>query len=128
VITVWARGLLEPAYGAFFEAVGAQAPDLVPQDPGWLHVADPAGLRTTLMGGGVLDDAIEIIGEPAVHELRDAEEFWTIVLGSGMRATLDRLPAAAREPVRRQVLDVIETNGITQLPVDVLYGRASRPV
>jgi len=25
------------------------------------------------------------------------------------------------------VLDVIETSGITELPVDVLYGRATKP-
>ncbi len=30
VITVWARGLMEPAYSTFFEAVGAERPDLVP--------------------------------------------------------------------------------------------------
>jgi ubiquinone/menaquinone biosynthesis C-methylase UbiE len=127
VITVWARGLLEPAYSAFFDAVGAQAPDLAPQDPGWLHVADPTGLRATLTGGGVPDDAIEIISEPAVHELGNAEEFWTIALGSGMRGTLDRLPTDAHAPVRRHVLELIEANGITQLPVDVHYARATRP-
>jgi hypothetical protein len=127
VITVWARGLLEPAYSTFFDAVGTQAPDLVPQDPSWLHVADPADLRSALVAGGVPDDAIEIVSEPAVHQLRNAEEFWTIVMGSGMRGTLDRLPTADREPVRRQVLDIIETNGITQLPVDVNYARATKP-
>jgi len=128
VMTVWARGLLEPAYSAFFDAVGARAPDLVPQDPGWLHVADPADLRSAVVAGGVPDDAIEIVSEPAVHELRSAEEFWTIVMGSGMRGTLDRLPTTDREPVRRQVLDIIEANGITKLPVDVLYARATRSV
>jgi ubiquinone/menaquinone biosynthesis C-methylase UbiE len=128
VITVWARGLLEPAYSAFFDAVGARAPDLVPRDPGWLHVADPSDLRSALAAGGVPDDAIEIVSEPAVQELRNAEEFWTIVMGSGMRGTLDRLPTADREPVRRQVLDIIEANGITQLPVDVHYARATRSV
>jgi ubiquinone/menaquinone biosynthesis C-methylase UbiE len=128
VTTVWARGLLEPAYSAFFDAVGAQHPDLVPRNPGWLQVADPAGLRAVLGGGGVPDEAIEIIGEPATHELRDTEEFWTIVMGSGMRGTLDRLPAGAREPVRRRVLDFVETNGITRLPIDVYFARATKPV
>jgi ubiquinone/menaquinone biosynthesis C-methylase UbiE len=127
VITVWARGLLEPAYSAFFDAVGARRPDLVPQDPGWLQVADPVGLRSTLVGGGVPDDRFEIISEPGTHELRNAEEFWTIVMGSGMRATLDRLPTDTRERVHRQVLEVIEANGITRLPIDVHYGRATRP-
>ena len=127
VVTVWARGLLEPAYSAFFDAVGSRHPDLVPQNPGWLEVADPADLRSVLVGGGVPDAAIDVIGEPRMHELGHAEEFWTIVEGSGMRATLDRLPHGAREPVRRQVLDVIEANDITQLPVDVLYGRATKP-
>jgi SAM-dependent methyltransferase len=128
VITVWARGLLEPAYSAFFDAVGAQQPDLVPLDPGWLHVADPSDLRAALTGGGVPDETIEIISEPGMHDLGDAEEFWTIVQGSGMRGTLDRLPAGARELVHRQVVDVIKTKGITQLPVDVHYGRATKPV
>jgi ubiquinone/menaquinone biosynthesis C-methylase UbiE len=128
VITVWARGLLEPAYSAFFDAVGARTPDLVPQDPGWLQVADPADLRATLKRGGVPDEAIEIISERAVHELGDADEFWTIVLGSGMRGTLDRLPASDGEPVRRQVLEFIHVNGITRLPVDVHFARVTRPV
>jgi SAM-dependent methyltransferase len=128
VITVWARGLLEPAYSAFFDAVGARDPELVPQDPGWLHVADPADLRAALTGGGVPDETIEIISEPGMHDLGDAEEFWTIVQGSGMRGTLDRLPPGARELVHRQVLEVIKANGITQLPVDVHYGRATKPV
>ena len=127
VITVWARGLLEPAYSAFFDAVGAQHSDLVPQNPGWLQVADPADLRATLEGGGVPDDRIEIISELGTHELRNAEEFWTIVMGSGMRGTLDRLPTDARDRVHGQLLEVIEANGITRLPIDVHYGRATRP-
>jgi SAM-dependent methyltransferase len=128
MITVWARGLLEPAYSAFFDAVGARDPELVPQDPGWLHVADPADLRAALTGGGVPDETIESISESGMHDLGDAEEFWTIVQGSGMRGTLDRLPPGARELVHRQVLEVIKAKGITQLSVDVHYGRATKPV
>jgi SAM-dependent methyltransferase len=127
VITVWARGLMEPAYSAFFEAVGAERRDLVPPEPRWLRVADPADLRATLVGGGIPDDALEIVGERGMHELPHPYEFWTIVLGSAMRGSLDPLPPDARERVRRRVLEFIETKGITRLPVDVFYGRAMKP-
>jgi ubiquinone/menaquinone biosynthesis C-methylase UbiE len=127
VITVWARGLMEPAYSAFFEAVGAERPDLVPTEPRWMRVADPADLRATLVGGGIPDEAIEIVGERGMHELPHPDEFWTIVLGSGMRGSLDPLPPDARERVRRRLLAFIEAKGITQLPIDAYYGRATKP-
>jgi ubiquinone/menaquinone biosynthesis C-methylase UbiE len=127
VMTVWARGLMEPAYGAFFEAVGAEQRDLVPQAPGWMRVADPADLRATLVGGGIPDEALEIVGERGMHELPHPDEFWTIVLGSGMRGSLDPLPPDARERVRRRVLEFIEVRGITRLPIDAYYGRATKP-
>jgi len=127
VITVWARGLMEPGYSAFFEAVGAEQPDLVPQEPRWMRVADPVDLRAMLARGGIPEEAIEIVGEQGMHELRDPEEFWTIVLGSGMRASLDLLPPDARERVRHRVLEFIEAKGITQLPIDAYYGRAMKP-
>ena len=128
VITVWARGLMEPAYSAFFEAVGAERRDLVPPEPRWMRVADPAEFRALLLGGGIPDEAIEIVGERGMHELPHPDEFWTIVLGSGMRGSLDRLPPDARERVRNRVLEFIEARSITQLPVDVFYGRATKPV
>jgi SAM-dependent methyltransferase len=127
VITVWARGLMEPAYSTFFEAVGAEQRDLVPPEPRWMRVADPADLRATLVGGGVPDEALEIIGERGMHELPHPDEFWTIVLGSGMRGSLDSLPPDARERVRHRVLEFIEAKGITQLPIDAYYGRATKP-
>jgi ubiquinone/menaquinone biosynthesis C-methylase UbiE len=127
LITVWARGLLEPAYSAFFDAVGTRHPDLVPREPVWLKVADPADLRATLVRGGVPDQVIEIMSEPGAQDVRHAEEFWTIVQGSGMRGTLDRLPAGSHELVRRQVLEFIEANDITRLPMDVHYARATKP-
>jgi ubiquinone/menaquinone biosynthesis C-methylase UbiE len=127
VITVWARGLMEPAYSAFFEALGAERPDLVPSDPRWMRVANPADLRATFVGGGVPDEALEIVGERGMHELPHPDEFWTIVLGSGMRGSLDPLPPDARERVRHRVLEVIEAKSITQLPIDAYYGRATKP-
>jgi hypothetical protein len=90
-------------------------------------VADPADLRAMLLGGGIPDEAIEIIGERGMHELRHPDEFWTIVMGSGMRGSLDPLPPDARERVRRRVLAFIEASGITELPVDAYYGRATKP-
>jgi ubiquinone/menaquinone biosynthesis C-methylase UbiE len=127
VITVWARGLMEPAYSAFFEAVGVERPDLVPPEPRWMRVADPPDLRATLVGGGIPDEALEIVGERGVHELPHPDEFWTIVEGSGMRGSLDPLPPDARERIRRRLLAFIETKGITRLPVDVFYGTATKP-
>lgn len=127
VITVWAPGLMAPAYGAFFEAVGAEQPDLVPQAPGWTRVAERDDFRSVLLGGGIPETSIEIVTEPGEHPLDDPEEFWTIALGSGMRSAVDRLSPDARERVRRRVTDAIEASGMTALPVDVHYGIATKP-
>ena len=80
-----------------------------------------------LLGGGIPDEALEIVGERGMHELPHPDEFWTIVLGSGMRGSLDPLPPDARERVRHRLLEFIEARGIQQLPVDAYYGRATKP-
>ena len=124
VITVWARGLMEPAYSEFFEAVGAEQRDLVPSDPRWMHVADPAEFRAMLLGGGIPDEALEIVGERGMHELRtptsSGRSSWDA------RITRSTLPPA-RERVRHRLLEFIEARGIQQLPVDAYYGRATKP-
>jgi hypothetical protein len=74
-VTVWGPGVLEPATAAFWDAVGAERPDLVGGFQPWTRVTDPAGLSQLLQRGGVADPIVE--AEPGIHPLADPEDWWT---------------------------------------------------
>jgi hypothetical protein len=63
---------------------------------------------------------VDVVAEPGRQTLRSPDDWWTIVLGSGFRWTVDQLGPEAAEQVRsanlaelrRARVDAIETNAI----------------
>jgi hypothetical protein len=87
-ITVWGPEFLEPATTAFWAAVGAERPDLVGGFHPWTRVTDTAALSQLFHDGGAATPTVE--AEPGTHPLAGPEDWWTIVLGTGYRATAHR--------------------------------------
>jgi len=70
-------------------------------------------------------------GHPAVeattgehHELRRADDFWEIVLGSGYRATVDALDGEQRQRLRERVVGELRSRGVTRVRNHVVFGSA----
>ena len=124
-VTVWGPGFLEPATAAFWEAVGAERPDLVGRFQPWTRVTDPAGLSRLLRGGGAADPVVE--AEPGTHPLAGPEDWWTIVLGTGYRATVEQLDPAAARRVRAANLQWLRRHEVRELQTNVIYARARKP-
>ena len=63
-----------------------------------------------LLQGGLQTD--EVVAVPDAQPLNSPEDFWTIMLGSGYRGTIEQLDHEARERVRHATLDYISTHDV----------------
>jgi hypothetical protein len=91
----------------------------------WDRINDPAGLRKILNEAGVASP--KIIAENRLHPIKSAEDWWTIVLGSGYRGTIEQLTQPERENVREANLAFIRDENISAVETNVLYALATKP-
>ena len=124
-ITVWGPGIFEPATSAFWEAVGAERPDLVGGFHPWTRVTTPDALAALLAEAGIAD--AQVAPEAAEHPLAAVEDWWTIVLGTGYRATVEQLGAEAAERVRAANLAALRERDVRAIATDVVYAIAVKP-
>jgi len=113
-ITTWGPGLFEPANGIFWNAIREVRPDLFKSSSQRELLSTPEGLRGFVEGA-----AVEV--EERDYPLQSAEDWWTVVMGSGHRGVVDQLTAEEREQVRSACLGVTAPT----LRMSVLYGLAS---
>jgi SAM-dependent methyltransferase len=124
-ITVWGPDFLEPATTTFWDAVGAERPDLVGGFRPWTRVADTAALSRLFHHGGAATATVE--AESGTHPLADAEDWWTVVLGTGYRATVQQLDPAAARRVRDASVGWLRQHEVRELQTNVIYARARKP-
>jgi hypothetical protein len=91
----------------------------------WDRINDPAGLKKILSEGGV--DSPKIIAQNHLHPISSAGDWWTIVLGSGYRGTVEQLNPSERERVKDATLSLIRDARISAIETNVLYALATKP-
>jgi SAM-dependent methyltransferase len=123
-ITIWGRGLFEPADSIFWEAIRREDPELYASIKPWSKIFEPDPLRALLLECGVSDP--EAVAEAGWHPLRTPEDWWAIVLGTGYRSTVEALSPPKRERVRTLSIDGVRRADIRQIRTDVVYGTARR--
>jgi hypothetical protein len=124
-VTVWGPEWLEPATTEFWAAVGAERPDLVRAFHPWTRVTDPGSLSQLLRQGGAATPTAE--AESGIHPLTDPEDWWTIVLGTGYRATVQQLDPLAAKRVRAASTDWLRQHRVRELQTNVVYAQARKP-
>jgi ubiquinone/menaquinone biosynthesis C-methylase UbiE len=124
-VTTWGPNFCEPANGAFWQSIQRVRPDLYKGFNPWDRINDEAGLDTVLRQGGV--ESAKISAEKRLHPIGCAEDWWTIILGSGYRGTIEQLEQSEREEVKRANLAFIHDAKITAIETNVLYAIASKP-
>jgi len=125
VVTTWGPKFCEPANAAFWCSVKNVRPDLYKGFNPWDRINDPSGLKKILDEGGVASS--KIITENRLHPITSPEDWWTIVLGSGYRGTIEQLTLAERQKVKKANLAFIHDENISAVETNVLYAFATKP-
>lgn len=123
-ITTWGPRFLEPGSSAFWSAVRDERPELYKSFNPWDRISDPHALTALLIAAGVKTS--DVVAESGAQPLKSPEDFWTIVLGSGYRSTVEQLDQQARERVRKATLDCLREH-VRSVETNAVYAIARKP-
>jgi hypothetical protein len=109
----------------FWDAVRSLEPSLYKGFNPWDEITEPAALLDLFERAGIVDAAVE----PAegTQPLDRPEDFWVMVMGGGLRATVDALAPAQQDQVRDEVLTRVREDALAAVRVDTVLGTARRP-
>jgi len=124
-VTTWGPRLFEPANSEFWDAVDQVRPDLTRAYNPWEALTEPDKVGALLAAAGAQRARVEAVTDS--HPLRSPEDFWTIVQGSGYRATYDAMSADERHAVRDLCLAAIADRSVTTIETNVIYAQATKP-
>ena len=82
-------------------------------------------MRKLLTEAGIAE--AEIVAEDGRQALRSAEDWWTMVLGSGYRWTVDQMEPEMAERLRNANLAWIRSHNVTSVETNVIYAGARKP-
>jgi hypothetical protein len=68
-----------------------------------------------------------IVSENRRHQITSGNDWWTVVLGSGCRGTVEQLSHADRNKVKEANLAFIRDGKISAIETNVLYALATKP-
>jgi ubiquinone/menaquinone biosynthesis C-methylase UbiE len=123
-ITTWGPRIFEPMYSQWNEAVRVERPDLCAGFNPWDRITEPQAVRHLFHEAGI--PVVEVVAESGHQRLAAPEDWWTIVLGSGLRWTVERLGPEAAERVRERNLTWARENAIRTVETNVVYAVATR--
>jgi ubiquinone/menaquinone biosynthesis C-methylase UbiE len=124
-VTTWGPNFLEPANSMFWQSIKAVRPDLHEGFNPWDRINDSETLEKILIGAGVEDP--KVIAESCQHSINSADDWWTVVLGSGYRGTIEQLSQAERDKIKQANLAFIRDEQISAVETNVLYALATKP-
>jgi ubiquinone/menaquinone biosynthesis C-methylase UbiE len=124
-ITTWGPNFFEPANTVFWDAVRKVRPDLHKGFNPWDRISESSTLRDVLNEGGVPE--AWVVAESGTHPIASPEDWWTTLLGSGYRGTIDRMEPDAIESVRQANLSFIADARIREVRANVVYAVADKP-
>jgi len=123
-VTTWGPNFCEPANDAFWRSLKDVRPDLYKSFNPWDRIDNPASLAKIFNEAGVASP--KITAENRLHCIRSAEDWWTIVLGSGYRGTIEQLTLAERQKVKAANLVFLRDKNVSAIETNVLYALATK--
>ena len=124
-MTTWGPNFFQPGSDAFWRSIKDVRPDLFKGFNPWDRINDPGSLTKIFDEAGIAPP--KIVPENRLHPINSAEDWWTIVLGSGYRGTIEQLTMAERQKVQDANLAFIRNEKISAIETNVLYALAARP-
>jgi SAM-dependent methyltransferase len=123
-VTTWGPRLFHPADGLFWEAVRAERPDLYRGFHPWDRIAEPEALIRLFAESGIPEPSVEV--EAGIHPIPEPADWWTVVMGSGYRGTVEALAPESRARVRERTLRALAATGAREIETNVIYAAAKK--
>ena len=126
-ITTWGPRMFEPGTTAFWAAVKRCAPPALHFggfNP-WDRLTTVLAVRDLLVGAGIPDPAVE--REESRQSLRNIDDWWTVILGSGFVWTVAQMDAETAELVRNDNLNSLRDQQASSFETNVIYATARKP-
>lgn len=124
-ITTWGPALFEPAATFWWGSVKQQRPELSNAFRPWDRISTSDAVSQLMRDGGTTH--VDVVAEHGCQALRAPQDWWTVVLGSGYRWTVDQMDPGTARRVQDANTDFIRTNGITEIVTNVIYATARKP-
>ncbi|NIA70855.1 class I SAM-dependent methyltransferase [Pelagibius litoralis] len=124
-VTSWTPRFLEPCVGPFWDEVERRRPELRRVCNPWERIGSAPALREVLQAGGAKN--IEVEERRDWQSLADPEDWWTVVLGSGLCWTVDQLSPEDAEELHQESVRWVADNQIISFDTSVLFARAQKP-
>ncbi|WP_415908289.1 class I SAM-dependent methyltransferase [Oleiharenicola sp. Vm1] len=121
-LTTWGPRVFEPANAIFWEAVREVRPELHKDFNPWDRIATPAAVTAMMREGGV--EEVRAEAEAGTHVLAAPQDWWSIVMGSGYRGTIEMLTEAERQLVEARVRAEVVRRKVEAIETNVVYARA----
>lgn len=115
-VTTWGPRLFEPLYSAFLESVRRRRP-LAPEYRPWDRLTTPEDVARLLRRAELR--GVEVSLEPGTEPLIRAEDWWTIILGTGLRWFVDQLDPASAAAVHDE--SVLRAGDVRSVETNVIY-------
>jgi ubiquinone/menaquinone biosynthesis C-methylase UbiE len=126
-VTSWGPELFEPAGSLWWDALKAELPaDQILRGPSPRAQWETPERAMALFAAGGIDAPIMSEYVPGTQTIRGGDDWWTIVLGTGLRDMVDRLEPAAVDRVRITCTTAIDEADIHDLTTDVIYTVATK--
>ena len=123
-ITTWGPRVFEPGSTAWWTAVKTHAPALHSSYVPWERITTTEALWDLLNEAGV--PKADVSAEPGQQSLRRPEDWWTIVLGSGYRWTVDQMDEETARKVRDDCLRQVREQQVSTVETNVIYAVARK--
>lgn len=112
-----------PLYDVWKTAVRAECPDM-PIVPPWERTNDQAVVHQVLADGGVPNAKVTV--EHNRLTLASPEEWWGIVIGTGLRRYVDEMGLEVAARVREHNLAWAQANRVTSVTLSAIYAVATK--
>ncbi len=124
-ITTWGARAFGPGAGIFHDVCREHCPEHDVATYPWERIDEPTALAEMLMAAGL--DNVEIEAESNRQSLSRPEDWWTIIMGTGFRWTVERLDPATRAMVEAANIEAIRARGVDAVETNVIYATARKP-
>ena len=114
--------MFEPGSAAWWAAVKQFRPDLHSAFNPWERITTPEALRQLLADAGIQE--AQVVAENGWQLLHTPDDWWTVVLGSGSRWTVEQMDDTTVERVRKENIDQLKKSQTKSIETNVIYAVA----